>query len=241
MTAPAPSRPTPTLSSLRKRRWILVGASLPVVIFGLYWAFHMLGLAPTAQNAIDAYDDGYFVASQAHSTSLLEPNVFEPYLPYFNRGDAFAGDVNYGPAIDDFEIALELAPQEKQCDVRLNLALGWERFGDAYVEAGFLQGAINLYAASKAVLDAAGPECDPPPNQEQLQESQERVDEKIENAEDQLDSQPPPEDGEDGQSEQEQQLQELEEQQEQAAQEKADAEAEERAEENGGYFTDKPW
>ena len=241
MTVPTPSRPPVTLSGLRKRRWILFGISLPIVVFGLYWAFHMLGLAPTAQNAIDAYDDGDFLASQAHSTSLLEPNVFETWLPYFNRGDAFAGDQNYGPAIDDFEIALELAPQEKQCDIRLNLALGWERFGDAYVEAGFYQGAVNLYAASQAVLDAAGPECDPPENQEQLQESKDRVAEKLENAQDELDSQPPPEDGEDGQSEQEQQLEELEEQQAQAAQEKADAEAEERAEQNGGYYTDKPW
>ena len=241
MTVPTPPEATVTLSTLRKRRWILFGISLPFAIFGLYWAFHMLGLAPTAQNAIDAYDDGYFLASQAHSTSLLEPNVFESWLPYFNRGDAYAGEQNYGPAIDDFEIALELAPVEKQCDIRLNLALGWERFGDAYVEAGFYQGAVNLYAASKAVLDAAGPECDPPQNQQQLQESQDRVDEKIENAQELLDAQPPPDGGEDGQSEQEQQLEELQEQQEEAAQEKADDEAEERAEENGGYYTDKPW
>ncbi len=240
MTAPVPPRAPVTLASLRKRRWILFGISLPVVIFGLYWAFHMLGLAPTAQNAIDAYDDGDYLASQAHSESLLDPNVFERWLPYFNRGDAYAGDQNYGPAIDDFEIALELAPQQKQCDIRLNLALGWERFGDAYMRAGFFQGAVNLYAASKAVLDAAGPECEPPPNQEQLEESQDRVEQKLKDAQDQLDSEPPP-DGGDGQTEQEQQLEELEEQQQQAAQEKADAEAEERARENGGYFTDKPW
>lgn len=240
MTTTPPER-TVTLSSLRKRRWILFGVSFPLVIFALYWAFHMIGLAPKAQNAIDAYDDGDFVGSQAHSSSLIAQNVFEPWLPYFNRGDAFAGEQNYGPAIDDFEIALEIAPVEKQCDIRLNLALGWERFGDAYVEAGFYQGAINLYAASKAVLDAAGPECDPPENQQQLQEAIDRVEEKIEQTQELLDAQPPPEGGDDGQSEQEQQLEELEEQQEQSAQEKADDEAEERAQENGGYYTDKPW
>ena len=241
MTETTPSRPPVTLKSLRKRRWIMVGASLPVAIFGLYWAFHMLGLAPTAQLAINAFDEEDYVSSVGFSTSLAENNVFEQYLPYFNRGDAYAGQQNYGPAIDDFEIALELAPLERQCDVRLNLALGWERFGDAYVEAGFYQGAVNLYAASEAVLDAAGPECDPPENQEQLQESKDRVAEKKEQAEELLDAQPPPEGGEDGQSEQEQQLEELQEQQEQSAQEKADDEAEQRSEENGGYYTDEPW
>ena len=244
MTESTPPRPTVTLSSLRKRRWIMLGASLPVVIFGLYWAFHMLGLAPIAQIAINAFDDEDYTTSAEVSSTLLGNNVFEPYLPYFNRGDAFAGQQNYGPAVDDFEIALELAPQERQCDVRLNLALGWERFGDAYVEAGFYQGAVNLYAASQAVLDAAGPECDPPENQEQLQESKDRVSEKKEQAEELRDAEPPPEggeDGEDGQSEQEQQLEELQEQQEQAAQEKADDEAEQRSEENGGYYTDEPW
>lgn len=241
MTVPTPPRPAVTLSSLRKRRWILFGVSLPVAFFGLYWAFHMLGLAPTAQNAISAFDDEDYFSSAEYSTSLLDPNVFEPYLPYFNRGDAYAAAENYGPAIDDFEIALELAPEEKACDVRLNLALGWERFGDVYVELGYYQGAVNLYAASQAVMDAAGPECDPPENQEQLQESKERVADKKEQAEEMLDAQPPPDGGEDGESEQEQQLQELQEQQEQAAQEKADDEAEQHAEENGGYFVDKPW
>ena len=241
MSEPTPPKPPVTRSSLRKRRWIMVAVSLPVAIFGLYWAIHMLGLAPAAQNAIDAYEIEDYDASVGHSTWLLGNNVFEPYLPYFNRGDAYAGMENYGPAIDDFELALELAPLEKQCDVRLNLALGWERFGDIYVDLGLYQGAVNLYAASQAVLDAAGPECDPPENQQQLQESKDRVSDKKQQAEDLLESQPPPEGGEDGQSEQEQQLQELQEQQEQAAQEKADDEAEQRSEENGGYFVDKPW
>ena len=241
MTQPTPPQPKVTLSGLRKRRWIMFGVSLPVVIFGLYWAFHMLGLAPAAQNAINAYENEDYAASVGHSSWLLGNNVFEPYLPYFNRGDAYAGAQNYGPAIDDFELALELAPEEKACDVRLNLALGWERFGDVYVELGYYQGAVRLYEASEAVMDAAGPECDPPENQEELQESKDRVAEKKEQAEDLRDAQPPPEEGEEGQSEQEQQLDELQEQQEQAAQEKADDESEQRAEENGGYYVDKPW
>jgi len=232
------SRPL-TVERLRKRRRLLFWLTLPIALFAIFWAFKFLSLAPTAQTAIDEYDDGFYVASEQTSTSLLFLNVVEPYLPYFNRGDAYAADEYYGPATDDFEIALELAPLEKKCDVRLNLALAWERFGDIYVQLGYFQGAVLLYEASEAVLDDAGPECDPPQNQEQLDESNDRVESKKDSAQQQRDQQEPQ--GGDEQGEQEQQLQELEEQQQQAAQEKADQEAGDRGEESGGYGTDKPW
>ena len=177
-------------------------------------------------------------ASEETSSSLLFLNVAEPYLPYFNRGDAYAADQYYGAATDDFERALELAPMDRKCDVRLNLALAWERFGDIYVQLGYYQGAVQLYEASQAVLDDAGPECDPPPKQDQLDESKDRVQEKKDDAEQQRDQQPQ---GEDGQGEQEQQLDQLEQQQQDAAQEKADQEAAERGEESGGYSAEKPW
>ena len=229
------SRPL-TVERLRRRRRLLFWLTLPIALFAIFWAFKFLSLAPTAQTAIDEYDDGFYVASEQTSTSLLFLNVAEPYLPYFNRGDAYAADEYYGPATDDFEVALELAPLEKKCDVRLNLALAWERFGDIYVQLGYFRGAVLLYEASQAVMDDAGEECDPPPNQEQLTESQERVEQKKQDAQQQQD-QPQ----EDGDGDQEQQLEELEQQQQDAAQEKADQESGDRGEESGGYGTDKPW
>ena len=232
------SRPL-TIERLKRRRRLMFWLTLPLALFILFWAVKFLSLAPTAQTAIDEYESGAYVASEETSSSLLFLNVVESYLPYFNRGDAYAADEYYGPATDDFEKALELAPREKKCDVRLNLALAWERFGDVYVQLGYFQGAVLLYEASEAVLDDAGPECDPPQNQEQLDESNDRVEGKKESAQQQRDQQEP--EGGDGQGEQEQQLQELEEQQQEAAQEKADQEAAERGEESGGYFTDKPW
>ena len=230
-----------TVERLRRRRKLMFWISLPVVLFTLFWGFKFVSLAPTAQLAIDAYDDGRYVVSELHSTSLLSVNVVEPYLPYFNRGDAYAGEEYYGPATDDFEIALELAPLEKKCDVRLNLALTWERFGDIYAENGFYQGSILLYEASTAVLEAAGEECDPPENQEQLDEAKDRVEQKQQQTEEQRDATQPPPDESDGQTEQEKQLDELEEQQQQAAQEKADEQSQDRGQESGGGYTNRPW
>jgi hypothetical protein len=229
-----------TVEGLRRRRRLLFWLTLPIALFAIFWGFKFLSLAPTAQNAIDAYDQGDYAGSEEASASLLFLNVAEPYLPYFDRGDAYAADAYYGPATDDFEKALELAPMEKKCDVRLNLALTWERFGDVYVQLGYYQGAALLYEASQAVLDDAGEECDPPPNQDELNESKDRVEQKKQAAENQRDQQEQPQEG-DGKTAQEQQLDELEKQQQQAAQEKADQEAGDRGEESGGYYTDKPW
>ena len=124
--------------------------------------------------------------------------------------------------------------------MRLNLALAWERFGDNYVQLGYYQGAVLLYEASQAVLDDAGPECDPPPNRDELDESKGRVDQKKQDAEDRRDQRPQATDG-NGQSQQDQQLQKLQEQQQQAAQEKADQQSGDRGEQSGGASTAKPW
>ena len=59
--------------------------------------------------------------------------------------------------------------------MRLNLVLGW--------------GAVLLYEAPQAVLDDAGEECDPPRNQDQLNESKNRVEGKKQDTEDQRDQQ----------------------------------------------------
>jgi len=227
-----------TVQKLRRRRWLMFGLTLPIALFAIFWGFKLMSLAPTAQGAIEAFDEGDYVESEERSSSLLFLNVVESYLPYFNRGDAYAADQYYGLATDDFERALELAPLDRKCDVRLNLALSWERFGDIYVQLGYYQGAVLLYEASQAVLDDAGPECDPPPNQDQLNESQDRVEEKKDDAQQQQEQQPQ---GGDGQDQQDQQLNELEEQQKQAAEEKAEQESEDRGQESGGYNTDKPW
>jgi tetratricopeptide (TPR) repeat protein len=228
-----------TVAGLRRRRILMLWISLPFVLLTIVVAMKLLSLAPTAQLAMDAYDSGRWTSSQDISTSLLSPNIVEQYLPYFNRGDASAADQYYGPATDDFEKALELAPMERKCDVRLNLALTWERFGDIYVANGYDQGAVLLYKASRAVLDAAGPECDPPEKMGQLNESKDRVRHKMAQAESDRDAQRP--DSGDGPSGQDQQLQDLQDQQAQADQEKADKESEERGQGEGGYSVDKPW
>ena len=222
-----------------RRRVILLTVSIPFVLAALFVAGKLISLSAVTQTAIIAYNAGDYESSIERSTSLLELNVIEPYIPYFNRADAHAGRTYYVDAVEDFERALELAPEPKKCDVRVNLALSWELLGDVYADSGYFQGAVLLYETAQAVIDAGGEECTPPQeSSDDLAEADERVQGKKEMAEAQRDAS---EAQEDGQSTEEK-LDELGERGEQGSAEKENGESFDRGEgDNDGSFTDKPW
>jgi tetratricopeptide (TPR) repeat protein len=239
---PDPVRPhDDTARRRRRRRLVYLLGSLPVVIAMIVLAVVLIRPAFVMQGALSHYDAGRYEASADEAGRLLENNVIEPYLPWFNRGDANAAQELYTEAIDDFERALELAPKERKCDVRVNLALSWERLGDIYSAGGFPQGAVQLYQQAAAVI-ADGPECVPPePSGEQLQEAERRVQEKLDQAQRRSDAADAL-DGEDDAGGRQEQLDKLEQLGKQGAQEKADGDAQQRGDEDGSPgFTDKPW
>jgi len=224
-------------------KWMLF--SLPVAVVLLAFAFKLMGLSVTTQVAIVNYNSGAYTASRDASSTLLEGdllggNFIEPWIPWFNRGDAKAGDGDYTPAIDDFERALDLAPEDKECLVRVNLSLSWELLGDIYEAEGYHDGAVQLYEAGEAVITDAGDKCDPPdPAAEELDAAGERLEDKKAAAQEQSDqeaaAEPDP-------SEQEQKLDELGDKDGESGQQKADDEARDRGEDEGGStYTDKPW
>jgi tetratricopeptide (TPR) repeat protein len=220
----------------RRLAWYLW--TIPLVILLVVVAVKLIGLSVTNQSAINAYNNGQYERSITTSESLMDFNVIEPYIPYFNRGDAYAASEMYVESIDDFERALELAPEQKKCDVRVNLALSWENLGDIYAEGGFFQGAVLLYEAAEKVIAEGGEDCTPPQqSEEDLQESKERVEEKKEQAEEQRDA--ATEGDEDGESTGDK-LDDLKEQEEQGAGEKANGDTRDRGEGSGGSV-DKPW
>ena len=222
----------------RRVKYLLI--SLPVVVALLVLAGMIVGPYTTNESAVRSFEYGDFDGSAGQSSRLLETNLLEDWVPWFNRGNALAAQEDYTASIDDFERALELAPEERACDVRVNLALSWERLGDIYVAGGFNQGAINLYEAAKAVI-AAGDGCDPgEPSGEQLDVAGPRVQAKIDEAQqrkDEADAQSGDEPGG-----LEEQLDQLGEQEQQGAQEKADGDSAERGQ--GGErrdYTEKQW
>ena len=212
--------------------------TIPLVVALVVVAFKLIGLSLTNQSAINAFNNGQYERSIEQSESLMDFNVIEPYIPYFNRGDAYAAQEMFVESIDDFERALELAPEQKKCDVRVNLALSWENLGDIYAEGGFFQGAVLLYEAAEKVIAEGGEDCTPPQQSEQdLQDAKERGEEKKGQAEEQRDA------AEDGSEEGEStgdKLDELKEQEKEGAGEKANGDTRDRGEDSGGSV-DKPW
>lgn len=221
-----------------KKRLKLLLFSLPVIAFALFVAFKLMGLSITTSAAIQAYNVGNYDSSIERSESLLDLNIVEPWIPYFNRADAHAANEYYVDSVDDFEKALELAPEDRQCEVRINLALSWELLGDIYADGGYFQGAVLLYDTAEQVIADGGPECEPP-QQEELDDASDRVESKKDESQAQQDARDAQEGGEETLNEK---LDELGDQSDAGAEEKANEESRERGEDDGdGSLTDKPW
>ncbi|CAN5324988.1 hypothetical protein BH11ACT2_BH11ACT2_11520 [soil metagenome] len=220
---------------LRRRR-ILGLISLPFTVVAVVIAVYLLSLSVTAQLAIGFYQEGSYGPSKAQSSRLIDHNLVEKWLPYFNRGDAKAGAKEYTAAVDDFETALSLAPDDRKCEVRVNLAQTWVNLGDIYEKGGYHQGAVLLYQAAKDVIAAAGNEC--PPDTEAgkaLGEISNDLDSKQQQAQsgqDQQDAQNP-DSGTD-------KLDQLGQKDQQGGQEKQNDDSRDEGNDPGSY-TDKPW
>jgi tetratricopeptide (TPR) repeat protein len=237
--APAPSIENNRARLRLRRKLLLFG--LPVVLVLTVLAGWILSRPLIAADALIDYSRGGFTSSADTFGSLLEPNVLEPWIPYFDRGVALAAAEDYVPAIDDFERALTLVPESRECEVVVNLALGWEKLADGYAGAGLFAGAELLYQTALDVL--AAHDCTPPdepvngrdPGQE-LDDAQARLEEKLDAAEylDDLNN------GSDA-ANPEEQRQQLEQQGQDASEDKAEDDARQRGEGGGGGFTDKPW
>lgn len=252
-------------ASVKRTRWRMFLFSLPLALLVLFAAWKLFSMPLLAQRSIDAYEKGNFERSVEVSDSLMFLNIAEDWIPYFNRGTAHAAAQSYSHATDDLAKALERAPDDRRCDVRVNLALAWELQGDSYFEAGFFAGATQLYETAKAVLDAGADEgcfVQQPPEEEQqpddsqpqqtdgetserLQEADERVTEKLRQSEQQEGEQQP--DAGPGQPEEENsdggggKVDELKERSDEAEQEKQNQDSTQRGQDGRGNYVEKPW
>ena len=237
-------------------KWLLI--SLPFMVLALAFAFKLIGLSVVTQGAIIRYENGASYAAggnsglaheefeQSAETSgallagdWLGGNFIEKWIPWFNRADAKAADLDYNSAIDDFEKALEFAPADAECRVRVNLALSWEKLGDNYVQFGSPDGAVKLYEAGEAVIAAAEGRCDPPDEaSDDLDQTGDRIEGKKQAAQeqaDQLEAQDP------SAGDEEEKLQELGEGEQAGEADKSNDDALDRGEDNQSTYTDKPW
>ena len=234
------ARPIDPERARRRRRRILLLASVPVVIFALLLAGKLISVTVINQTAIAQYNRSAFEQSEETWSGMLEFNLVETWIPFFNRGDAKVGAEDYTSAIDDFEKALELAPGDKKCMVAVNLAHSWETLGDIYEEGGFHQGAVQLYQAAEDVLASMGDDCEPPDAAaDQFDQVEGDVADKKAQAEANQQAQESEDPGSQGSDDK---LDDLGDKQQQSDQEKANGDARDRNDDDtGGSYTDKPW
>lgn len=144
------------MSGTRKRhgrliRSVVVGVVLAVP--GVVIATQLTGLA--RGNQLWSGRD-YVGATTAYGVAL-QVNVAEPWVAWFNRGVAHYGQRSWQQATDDFTRAAELAPDDKQCMVRLNLAWSLEAMGDELAWTGDDAGARIYWEMARDPLVEA--EC----------------------------------------------------------------------------------
>jgi tetratricopeptide (TPR) repeat protein len=126
-------------------------------------------------------------------------NLVERWIAPYNQGVAAHAQRRWDEAAERFERSYDLAPDTAHCRVALNWAWTLEAAGDELDAAGDPQTAALRWSAAKTVLDRAG-ECDendaaqqpsepePPTPQQQPNQTQQRLDQKLE-----TDERPPPE------------------------------------------------
>ena len=91
---------------------------LILLLLGIYQAVRL----GTNMSFVSAYNRGEF-KTEAES-KLLKYNFPESYLPYYNLGNAAYKQGDYNAAVGHYTEALKQHPtEEKECDIRVNLAL----------------------------------------------------------------------------------------------------------------------
>lgn len=95
-------------------------------------------------------------AEQQYSRAM-GVSAINAWIPVHNRGVARFELRSWDAAADDFEQASALAPEKRQCTVRLNWSLALESGADALREADDVPGALVRYTQAEVVL--AGATC----------------------------------------------------------------------------------
>lgn len=240
------------LASNRRRRrirlWIAVG-TLPLTLAALLFAGKLLSMYAFAHQAISAYvvDDYAGSTSAARGQEFL--NWFEPYKAPYNVGTALGAAEELPAAEKKLTEALQLARGLEVCPVRINLALVYERMGDAQRQGGDGSAAAELYGKAMTVTLETPEEChsedaqqqSPDPSRDMsdtLDELKKRLQEKQKQEEQQPPPQQPDQPEEQEQKPTDDKLEELKEKLEQGTEER---DQQSGGDEPGGSGTDKPW
>lgn len=164
---------------MRKLRRRILLWSLPVVL--LAGAFGLLFIVQhfIAQTAIAQHFDEKHEEALNSSGQLALVNLVERWKPHYNMGTSYLELDALTEAGEQYTIALDLAAPAEQCPIRANYAITLEREGDDLLAGGNAEDAIAKYQDALELIDAQDPACDLSTSNRSLDDSYERILEKL--------------------------------------------------------------
>lgn len=149
---------TDDATRLRRRRRLLLTAA-PGVLVTAVLAVKLLSLPLSAGQAADAFVGGDAAGTLSAGKAMSALNLVERYKAHFALGDGHALDGNFALARTEFATALELAPHDESCKVRVNLVLSLEKLGAEKTEAGDTASAMEFFAEGSMLVAQAPRDC----------------------------------------------------------------------------------
>ena len=223
------------------RKWMLI-AAIPAMLAVALYGVKVISMNEFASSSSASYVNGDMTAAQQSAGRLKFANWFETWKASFNNGTTLIALGSYDLAVPELKTALSDFEQGKDikdkkvkeisCEIRGNLAIAYEGFGDNQITDKEFDKAQSSYDEAKAVIK----DCD----DESSNGTKERLDEKEKATE-----------GDEQPKEDEPTKEEVEEIQDQLDKNNEDRQDEESSEDNGevegggGDSTsepvDKPW
>lgn len=142
--------------SAEQRRLLLVGA-LPSLV-ALLVAAHLWLLVHGNASARDDYEAGRYADARSTFEGAKDLGVVSPWISPFNAGTAAYGAKEYQAAVKLFNTALHDVPDERMCDVRVDLALTHKAMADQSASKG--DRAAQQIALRDARTSIQGTGCD---------------------------------------------------------------------------------
>lgn len=145
----------------RRLQWLLLpGAVALVLVLAAGSLLLQLTFLSAGNSAWQERDN----AGAEHQFSRsMDFSVLNRWIPVHNRGVARFEQSSWDAAAEDFQEAASLAPEERQCTVRLNWSLALESGADALREADDIPGALVRYTQAEVVLAETSCTDDPAP------------------------------------------------------------------------------
>lgn len=174
-----------TPGSLRRLRGRLLLWSLPIVLLAgalgtIFIAQHLIAQTAVGQHLKEQHEEALNTSGQ-----LTLINLVERWKPHYNMGTSYLELDALTEAEQEFVMALGLAAPADQCPIRANYAITLERVGDGLLNSDNAEGAMGKYQEALAIIEAQDPACEDSTSHRSLEDSHERITEKLQQFEQQ--------------------------------------------------------